>query len=155
MIRHLVLISAAIACTLCGCPLDWAEFNGECLYFGHNKRDFIGCETYCKNEQAYLATVDNAAKANFIRQFLSVMHSNRYYRYWIGGSDFAVEGSWRWIETGLPIGSTYTNWADGRPTSNATFNCMMMEWVGDDLKWVDVECNHRDVTYICEKQMSS
>ena len=74
---------------------------------------------------------------------------NRLYRYWIGGSDFAVEGSWRWLETGTSIGP-YTNWADGRPTNNGTFNCMMMEWVGDELKWVDVECNHRDVTYICE-----
>jgi hypothetical protein len=77
---------------------------------------------------------------------------NRIYRYWTGASDFAVEGSWRWLETGLPIGSSYTNWADGRPTNNGTFNCMMMEWVGDDVKWVDVECNHRDVSYICEKQ---
>ncbi|XP_022289259.1 perlucin-like protein [Crassostrea virginica] len=149
MIRHLVLISTALTCTLGSCPLDWAEYDGECLYFGHDRRDYLGSQHDCKNRHAYLATVDNAGKANFIRQIVSVMHSNRLYRYWIGGSDFAVEGSWRWLETGTSIGP-YTNWADGRPTNNGTFNCMMMEWVGDELKWVDVECNHRDVTYICE-----
>lgn len=146
--------STAIACTLCSCPQDWAEYDGECLFFGHDRRDFIGAETDCKHKHSYLASVDNAGKANFIRQILSVMHSNHLYRYWIGGTDFAIEGSWRWLETGSAIGP-YTNWADGRPTNNGTFNCMMMEWVGDGLKWVDVECNHRDVTYICEKAMAS
>ncbi|XP_062595962.1 perlucin-like protein [Saccostrea cucullata] len=154
MIRHLILISAAIACTLCNCPLDWAEYDGECLYFGHDRRDYLGSQRDCKSKNSYLVTVDNAAKATFIRQVVSVMHSNRLYRYWTGASDFAIEGSWRWLETGAAVGP-YTNWADGRPTNNGTFNCMMMEWVGDELKWVDVECNHRDTTYICEKQMSS
>lgn len=44
----------------------------------------------------------------------------------------------------------YINWVDGCFINNGMFNCMMMEWVGDGLKWVDVECNYWDVIYICE-----
>jgi len=35
---------------------------------------------------------------------------------WIGGTDAAVEGDWRWV-TGEPWG--FTNWSPGEPTNNA------------------------------------
>lgn len=43
-ITFILFCSTAIACTLCSCPQDWAEYDGECLFFGHDRRDFIGAE---------------------------------------------------------------------------------------------------------------
>ena len=39
-----ILYVSALACTLGSCPLDWAEYDGECLYFGHDRRDYLGSQ---------------------------------------------------------------------------------------------------------------
>ena len=39
-----ILYVSALTCTLGSCPLDWAEYDGECLYFGHDRRDYLGSQ---------------------------------------------------------------------------------------------------------------
>uniref|UniRef100_A0A194ANW5 C-type lectin domain-containing protein n=1 Tax=Pinctada fucata TaxID=50426 RepID=A0A194ANW5_PINFU len=81
--------------------------------------------------------------------------------FWTGGSDFAVEGSWRWIETGGVVGP-YVNWGPGQPDGNDTANCMVLTWFNSTLGWADAQCSprshhghHSGNHYICEKSASS
>lgn len=132
------------------CPVDWAEYKGECLYFGNSRQRWLDAENQCRKFHAYLATDDNADKHNFISNILSVLHSLHQNTFWIGANDFAIEGSFRWLETGLPIGN-YTAWGSGKPTRNDTNNCIRMFYNGDQYKWEDVACGDRTTYYICEK----
>jgi OOP family OmpA-OmpF porin len=59
----------------------------------------------------YLATITGSAENSFINAKLTATG-------WIGASDAAVEGTWRWV-TGPENGQllSYTNWAPGEPNN--------------------------------------
>ncbi|KAK3083072.1 hypothetical protein FSP39_013191 [Pinctada imbricata] len=81
---------------------------------------------------------------------LSRMVELRRDNFWIGGSDFTIEGSWRWLETGFPINPNFTSWMSGAPTRNSSLNCMLMSWQGNVLQWKDDKCDAGHYS-ICEK----
>ena len=63
---------------------------------------------------AYLVTITSAAENSFVQNLAPL-----YYQYsWIGASDQAVEGTWRWV-TGPEAGQlvTYTNWNIWEPNN--------------------------------------
>lgn len=68
----------------------------------------------------YLGTITSAGENTFIAGLLEVSTADRA---WIGGSDAAVEGTYRWTngpEAGAAF--TYTNWNGGEPNnSTATY----------------------------------
>ncbi|KAK3098959.1 hypothetical protein FSP39_024722 [Pinctada imbricata] len=78
-------------------------------------------------------------------QIFSDFHETTF---WLGSSDFAIEGSWRWVETGTGF-TGYTNWATGFPDGNRTHNCLLMKYIGNTPQWVDYNCNSKSY-YICE-----
>ncbi|CAC5376143.1 COLEC12 [Mytilus coruscus] len=128
--------------------MDWAEYRGECFLFSIDRRTWV-------DAQAYLVTDDNAEKHNFIRQILSVLDGERIQNFFVGATDQAFEGQWRWLETGVPL-KGYTAWGPGKPDNNATLankqNCLMYYWVDDDVFWTDHDCSDRHAHFICEKQ---
>jgi len=67
--------------------VTWAQARDACVAAGGN-----------------LAVVDDAQE--------SATYGNLGAQYWIGGSDAAQEGTWRWV-TGQAL--AYTNWAAGQP----------------------------------------
>ncbi|XP_076078134.1 perlucin-like protein [Mytilus galloprovincialis] len=152
-----IVIGIVLVAAVSKCPKDWAEFNNECLFFSYDRRNWLDSQKSCRAQNAYLATDDSADKHSFIRQIVSVLDGERIKAFYIGASDQAFEGQWRWLETGVPL-KGYTQWGPGKPEPNATLannqNCMMYYWVDDDLYWTDHDCNDRNVHFICEKQAS-
>nr|XP_022288443.1 perlucin-like protein [Crassostrea virginica]XP_022290341.1 perlucin-like protein [Crassostrea virginica] len=78
--------------------------------------------------------------------------------WWIGGSDFAVEGNWQWIAGGSV--SSYNGWGVGQPDGNNTANCMSYRFFNHtQVAWVDDVCapqahhgHHPHLPgFICEK----
>jgi hypothetical protein len=67
--------------------------------------------------QGYLATVTSAEEMNFINgAFPWLIGFGGTGSAWLGASDAAVEGEWRWLdgpEAGQSLG--YTNWGGGQP----------------------------------------
>ncbi|XP_078317164.1 perlucin-like [Crassostrea virginica] len=144
----LTLLSVLSVC-LCDCGVGWAEFNGECIYFSHDKHTFADAAARCHNMmRSYLVTVDNKPKADFINRFLSALHHFHQTGYWLGGNDYIKEGEWRWSETGSPIGD-FNQWGPGYPDGNRTHDCMLQVYNGDSSMWIDSNCNHGHY-YICE-----
>lgn len=75
--------------------------------------------------------------------------------FYLGASDYYFEGSFRWVETGLPVGG-FSRWGTNMPSTNASKNCMVAKWEGgnsSDLVWADEYCDgrHNNPYYICEK----
>ena len=85
---------------------------------------------------------------NFYLSLLQI--ALRQNAFWIGASDYTIEGQFRWLETGLPIGN-FSAWGPGKPSQNDTNNCVRMFYNGVEYKWEDVDCNDRTTNYICEK----
>jgi hypothetical protein len=65
---------------------------------------------------------------------------------WIGASDEATEGAWKWLdETRLDL-STY--WANGEPNGGTRENCAMTNWPSTG-KWNDAHCAHEYI-FLCQ-----
>jgi Lectin C-type domain len=80
---------------------------------------------------------------------------------WLGGTDEAMEGEWRWVATKVlfwnekPVGGAYQNFTDGQPNNkdkdgNAE-NCLVLTASG----WNDVGCALGDFKATCESLSTS
>nr|XP_022288152.1 perlucin-like protein isoform X1 [Crassostrea virginica] len=144
------------------CPLDWVEYNSNCIQFNKQQQSWTDAANTCRSIGAHLVTVDSAGKDTFIKQFLNVFASEHLNWWWIGGSDFAVEGNWQWIAGGSV--SSYNGWGPGQPDGNNTANCMSYRFFNHtQVAWADDVCapqahhgHHPHLPgFICEKPSSS
>ncbi|XP_078341589.1 perlucin-like [Crassostrea virginica] len=70
---------------------------------------------------------------------LLVVQGEQLSWWWIGGSDFAVEGNWQWIAGGSV--SSYNGWGPGQPDGNNTANCMSYRFFNHtQVAWADDVC---------------
>lgn len=74
-------------------------------------------------QQGYLATINSGQEQAFVESsFAFLLGFGNTGTAWLGGSDAAVEGEWRWLdgpEAGQAMG--YTNWLVGQPVSAPGF----------------------------------
>jgi hypothetical protein len=71
---------------------------------------------YCAQDGGHLVTIDSAAEDSFVLHHRWLGLPPRYVytdQSWLGASDEAEEGVWRWV-TGEPL--TYTNWGPDEPS---------------------------------------
>jgi hypothetical protein len=82
--------------------------------------------------QGYLATITSADE----QAFLNTVNSSGITA-WLGGSDAATEGDWRWV-TGPEAGTAfvYSNWAAGEPNDFSGEDGLLGWWTGDT--WNDI-----------------
>ncbi|MFT3909369.1 MAG: lectin-like protein [Ferruginibacter sp.] len=109
------------------------DFNGY-RYFTDNGFEFTWAQA---NAMAHawgveLVSIGSAAENDFLRS-----HMDPYYKYWIGLSDTATEGTFKWTD-GTPF--TYSNWASGEPNNANDEDYVVMTSNG---KWNDVNSDTR------------
>lgn len=75
------------------------------------------------------------------------MFSTTADRFWIGATDQAIEGLWKYYPSEESL--TYSGWYPGEPNSHASGNCAAIK---EDLgyKWFDVGCDAGNYA-ICEQ----
>jgi hypothetical protein len=181
---------ATRACAVASCNAGWADCNGvlddgcernvdppaqgglgpclpdaSCTRRTYNNRDYYVCtgERTFSDARAHcqlqllgdLVHVDDASENAFVQSAIGGNDA------WIGGSDGAAEGTWRWQNnngvfwTGGAGGSAtgYANWNGGEPNNaNNNEDCAMFYASGNAAgKWNDTPCSDlRD--YVCEVQ---
>ncbi len=102
----------------------------------------------------YLATITSSAENNFIKARLSGDA-------WIGGSDAAVEGTWKWIGgpeagttfwqgvgNGSTVNGSYANWNPGEPNQSGEEDCA--ETYIANGTWNDLPCTATVSGYVTE-----
>jgi hypothetical protein len=106
-----------------------------------------------------LARIDDAAENTWVQAiaFASAPDISIQYWPWLGGTDQAVLGEWRWTDgalfwvggsNGTAQGGLYENWVNGSPTNmGAATDCAIMQHSG---YWTDTDCN-RVNPYLCEQ----
>jgi hypothetical protein len=82
------------------------NYNGHSYYRSTGSMTWTDARQACVNMGGHLVTLANSAEQSFV--------FNTWPSGWIGFTDEAVEGQWRWV-TGEPV--TYTNWNSGEPNN--------------------------------------
>ena len=106
----------------------WSEASAECLGRGMQ-----------------LASVLSAAENEQLVRVVGHLPANT--RLWIGGTDAASEGTWKWSPSGMPL--SYTNWYYREPNNDwGNEHCLELvpRWSG---KWNDLDCT-ANRKYVCE-----
>jgi prepilin-type N-terminal cleavage/methylation domain-containing protein len=107
-------------------------------------------------QTGYLATITSAAEQTFV---IGLVGGSRVY---LGGSDSAGTGAWRWVggpeagtqfwagaAAGSAVGGSYTNWASGQPDNPGSERCLeLYQPFGN--KWNDIGCSGAWAGYVVE-----
>lgn len=94
----------------------------------------------------YLTTITSQAENDFVAARLANAG-------WMGASDAAVEGTWKWVvgpendttfwsgaSGGTTVGGNYANWGTGEPNNSGDEDCAQF-LSGGSGKWNDLPCN--------------
>ena len=106
-----------------------------------------------------LARIDDAAENDWVTMmaFAGITSTSSIYWSWIGATDQAVVGEWRWTDgtlfwlgssNGLAQGGLYQNWAAGSPPSTGmATDCGILQHA---TYWTDFDCTRLE-RYVCER----
>lgn len=147
------------------CPAGCAPrgmFQGHFYLSCRSPRNWIDARNFCLAQGFYLATVNSAAEDAWLDG--DVRHGSGG-GVWVGGSDLAQEGQWRWTENEevftscpghqpsscSPANGYYNQWHGGEPNNWANEDCLELREIGPN-RWNDLQChNHRP--FICERNL--
>ena len=127
---------------------------GTCLVFRAGPVTYAEATTACDAMAAKLVVIKSAQTNATVRSLLGQLDA------FVGATDLAVEGTFRWLGNAADPVTGYTNWRSGEPNNggaNSTIqeDCMIIE--GDqDGTWDDRPCDASEVptagryAYVCQ-----
>ncbi|XP_078616500.1 uncharacterized protein LOC144884861 isoform X1 [Branchiostoma floridae x Branchiostoma japonicum] len=132
--------------TVLQCPGGYQPFRGACYKAYDTEKDYAESEAVCTSAGGTLAMPQDSSLNTFLITLKNAL--NPGLRYWIGLSDKAKEGAWRWSNN-KPIGD-FSSWAEGEPNNAGKEDCAVYAAhpsIKD--KWNDVPCTLR-YRFICQ-----
>jgi hypothetical protein len=131
---------------LCDGPLSWSDAQADCVAKGMR-----------------LVRIDDNPENLWVQTnaFAGVPANNNQIEVWrwLGGTDVAVIGEWRWSDgilfwlggsSGSAQNGLYANWVNGSPTSTGpATDCAIMQHNTQGY-WTDTDCT-RLQPYVCEQ----
>jgi len=144
---------------LAGASCTPATYGGHAYAFCFTPLPWSSASNDCSVKGMRLARIDDAAENAWMQSiaFANVPDVSSQYWPWIGGTDLAVVGEWRWTDgalfwlggsNGAAQGGLYENWVAGSPTTNgAATDCAILQHAGF---WTDYDCDRLE-PYVCEQ----
>merc|ERR1712117_66568 len=145
----IAMIWMPVALTQNPCPDGW-EWNpnlSKCYYIIYTYTTWSEANVMC-------AALDPEGKATLTS--IRSLEENDYilslipYVSWIGGTDTAEEGVWRWVEDNSLVDDSFTNWGQACPHDSESKNCMWSSGGGNIGTWFDEACTSNSYA-ICSK----
>uniref|UniRef100_A0A8C0IMB9 C-type lectin domain-containing protein n=1 Tax=Chelonoidis abingdonii TaxID=106734 RepID=A0A8C0IMB9_CHEAB len=139
----IILLLTEVICTKC--PPGWQHFEKKCYFFSTSPKSWLDAKQFCTNEGSHLVIVNTKQEQTFL--------SNQIIEpdvYWLGLSDSAKEGEWRWVD-GSPLSLRF--WGPGEP-NNVGYqgeDCASLRFNG---KWNNATCSLTE-HWICERQCTA
>jgi hypothetical protein len=145
---------------VCPATCEGHVYNGHEYAFCSKAVDHVTAAASCEALGMLLVRIDDAAERDWLRGvcFAAVGVDNVSAVWpWIGASDEAVAGEWRWADgtqfwqgtqTGSPVAGLYANWAAGQPASKDS--CAAMQNNPADSFWSAQPCTSPH-PYTCER----
>ena len=120
----------ALLCKQC-CPSGWDKFGCQCYMLFDEWQSWYKSREFCVSHGADLVVVDSKEEMDFISRY------NSYF--WLGATDEAAEGTWRWVD-GTVLSLDNPSWRGGGPDGGEDRNCLKRFWDHNQLKWTDESC---------------
>ncbi|XP_029770115.1 CD209 antigen-like protein C [Terrapene carolina triunguis] len=129
-----------VICTKC--PPGWQNLEKSCYFFSTSSKSWLDAKQFCTNEGSHLVIVNTKQEQTFLSNHITEPHV-----YWLGLSDSAEEGEWRWLD-GSPLSVRF--WGPGEPNNvgQQGEDCGSLRFDG---KWNDATCSFTE-NWICERQ---
>ncbi|CAL8253682.1 unnamed protein product [Arctogadus glacialis] len=122
------------------CPNGWKKFGCKCYKTSDTYQSWNKSREFCVSHGADLVVVDSKEEMDFI--------SELYGYYWLGATDEASEGTWRWVDgTVLLLDDPF--WSGGGPQGGEGKNCLGNVWKQNQYKWEDRSCEE-SIKAFCE-----
>ena len=113
------------------CPSGWNKFGCKCYMLYNERLSWNKSREVCVSHGADLVVVDSKEEMDFI---------SRYgVNIWLGATDEAAEGTWRWVD-GTVLSLDNPSWRGGGPDGGEDRNCLKRFWDHNQLKWTDESC---------------
>ncbi|XP_043362799.1 CD209 antigen-like protein C [Dermochelys coriacea] len=124
------------------CPPGWQHFEKNCYFFSTLAKSWLDAKQFCTNEGSHLVIVNTKQEQMFLSN-----HITEPEVYWLGLSDSAKEGEWRWLD-GSPLSVRF--WGAGEPNNSGQHgeDCGTLRIDG---RWNDAICSLSHY-WICERQ---
>ena len=113
--------------------------------------DWQTAKRICELKGGHLIVVDSKGENDYIVSQINGLTNDRY---WMGLTDVASEGNWRWL---VPTTSAYANWNTNEPNNDGGLE-NYGEIIASSGKWNDMAgyyCIHRNIGFICEYEAST
>ncbi|XP_049328355.1 CD209 antigen-like protein B [Astyanax mexicanus] len=133
------------------CPSGWLKFMCSCYYVSPSANTWDWGRHDCRKRGADLVIIKSREEQIFVSGLGKTL--------WIGLTDKAQEGSWKWVDDTL-LGSGY--WNHGEPNNinyiYADEDCVQINPLispfNTQSNWNDVRCSE-SLSWICEKRISN
>nr|KAG5703771.1 hypothetical protein BaRGS_009569 [Batillaria attramentaria] len=100
----------------------------------HSRLDEIARNAECESLGAKLAEIESSLENDFVKDLATKAGGPT----WLGGTDNAMEGTWKWSSSGNLF--TFTDWGQSQPDNNGGIeNCLHMRR-SDNYRWNDANC---------------
>ena len=124
-------------------PSKTITYNGHIYCRYDEQLPWHKAKEICQGIGGHLATITSEEEQRVIEELCS---GSFYPAYWLGATDEASEGDWKWV-TGEPF--SYTKWASGQPDNYKTLEHYLEHNLEYNNAWNDNEVvNYRG--FICE-----
>ncbi|XP_071144267.1 neurogenic locus Notch protein-like isoform X1 [Mytilus edulis] len=131
------------------CPYGWKMNENKCYYFSSGSTNWYSAKSNCQRRSSMLAEVTTRSKMRFLRTNAQVNGET----FWLGGSDQAYEGLWRWTTSRQSF--TVTDWHTRtihEPNNlDGNEDCLNIH-KKLDFEWNDDKCSNH-YRFICEKSL--
>jgi len=124
----------------CDCKI--VEVDNAIFHLCHWRMTWSEAGAFCKSKGLALAQFETEEQSLKVFKAGFEIDDNRW---WIGASDLAKEGVWRWV-SGKPV--TWQNWGNDQPNDGQCGqDCATLDDVADGL-WADAHCEQR-LPFVC------
>jgi hypothetical protein len=138
------------------CPAD--TFGGHTYAFCVGPLSWADAQTDCMAKGMRLVRIDDSAENDWVQSiaFAGISSVSSIYWPWIGATDVAVQGEWRWTDgalfwlgnmNGAAQGGLYSDWVAASPGNGTSSECGILE---HSAFWKDWPCSTLE-SYVCEQ----